>query len=93
MYKKLKKKNGEKFAQTIRNFHNGILEIPDLDIILRHAGKKAESLLPFLMSLLATNEDTPNPVPCDPFVLLDKAGYEAFCADTRRCCMALKYVQ
>ncbi|PJB72690.1 MAG: hypothetical protein CO093_02485 [Alphaproteobacteria bacterium CG_4_9_14_3_um_filter_47_13] len=61
MYKKLKKQNGEKFSQTLRNFHNGILEIPDLDVILRHAGREAqdaELLLPYLMSLLASNDDT-----------------------------------
>ena len=82
MYKKLKKQNGEKFAQTLRNFHNGILEIPDLDVIVRHAGHEAEPLLPYLMSLLSANDDTPPPVVQDPFVLLDKAGYEAFHADT-----------
>lgn len=83
MYKKLKKQNGEKFAQTIRNFHNGILEIPDLDVILRHAGRDAEPLLPYLMSLLAANDDAPPaPASSDPFVLLDQAGYKAFYADT-----------
>ncbi len=82
MYKKLKKQNGEKFAQTIRNFHNGILEIPDIDVILRHAGRDAEPLLPYLMTLLASNDDTPVPAPSDPFVLLKQAGYDAFYADT-----------
>ncbi len=81
MYKTLKKQNGEKFAQTIRNFHNGILEIPDIDVILRHAGQDAEPLLPYLMTLLASNDDTPAPAPSDPFVLLDQAGYKAFYAD------------
>lgn len=37
MYNKLKKQNGEKFAQTLRDFHNGLLEIPDIDVILCHA--------------------------------------------------------
>ena len=89
MYKKIKKQNGEKFAQTLRNFHNGILEIEGLDTILRHAGRgreDAKSLLPYLMSLLAANDnmsaDTPAPAPGDPFALLDQAGYEAFHADT-----------
>lgn len=84
MYKKLKKQKGERFAQTIRNFHNGLLEIPDLDVIVRHAGKEAEPLLPYLMSLLATNDDTVDeaPVSANPFDLLDQAGYDAFYADT-----------
>lgn len=82
MYKKLKKQKGEKFAQTIRNHHNGILEIPDLDIILRHAGNDAEPLLPYLMSLLTPNDDVSISAPGDPFVLLDEAGYKAFHADT-----------
>ena len=84
MYKKLKKQNGETFAQGVRNFHNGILEIPDLDVIVRHAGRKAEPVLPYLMSLLAANDAAESAVlgPRDPFALLDEAGYDAFYADT-----------
>ena len=84
MYKKLKKQKGERFAQTIRNFHNGILEIPDLDVIVRYAGREAEPLLPYLMSLLATNDDKVDeaPAPANPFDLLEQAGYDAFYADT-----------
>ncbi|MED5422415.1 MAG: hypothetical protein VX740_03140, partial [Pseudomonadota bacterium] len=83
MYKKLKKQNGETFAQTIRNHHNGLLEIEDLDVIVRHAGRDAEPLLPYLMSLLAANDDnTPTTTETDPFVLLEQAGYDAFHADT-----------
>ncbi len=82
MYKKLKKQNGEKFARTIRDYHNGILEIPDVDIILHHAGRDAEPLLPYLTSLLTADDCDTTPTPQDPFVLLDQAGYEAFHADT-----------
>ena len=86
MYNKLKKQNGEKFAQTVRNFHNGILEIPEIDKILRYAGRgadNAQELLPYLMSLLAVNDDVVAPaVPQNPFELLEKAGYDAFYADT-----------
>ena len=84
MYKKLKTQKGERFAQTIRNFHNGILEIPDLDVIVRYAGREAEPLLPYLMSLLATNDDKVDeaPAPANPFDLLEQAGYDAFYADT-----------
>ncbi len=82
MYEKLKKQNGEKFAQTLRNFHNGLLEIPDLDLIVRHAGRDAKLLLSYLMTLLTSNDDVPSPVTNDPFALLDRAGYNAFHADT-----------
>ena len=84
MYKKLKKQNGEKFAQTVRNFHSGLLEIPELDVILRHAGRNAQPLLPYLMTLMASNDDdeVAPAEPQDPFELLDQAGYDAFHADT-----------
>lgn len=84
IYKKLKKQNGEKFAKQLRNFHNGILEIPELDILLRYAGREARPLLPYLMHLLAVNDDNTasEQVPGDPFVLLDEAGYKAFHANT-----------
>ena len=88
MYQKIKKQNGEKFAQVIRNFHNGIFEIPEIDVMLRHAGRDAEDaekLLPYLMTLmtlLTTNDDAPPPEPQNPFDLLEQAGYDAFTADT-----------
>lgn len=82
-YETIKQKNGEAFAKTLRNFHNGILEIPDLANILRHAGRDATPLLPYLMSLLTSNDDNaPQLAPIDPFALLEQAGYDAFHADT-----------
>ena len=80
VYNKIKKQNGERFAKTIRNYHNGILEIPDIDVILRHAGRDAEPLMSYLMSLLAVNDDIP--AAGNPFDLLKQAGYNAFTADT-----------
>ena len=82
IYKKLKKQKGEKFAQVLRNHHNGILEIPGIVDIVKHAGRDAEPLLPYLMSLLATNDDVPEEEPGCPFDLLSQAGYDAFHADT-----------
>ena len=83
IYKKIKKQNGEAFAQELRNYHNGLLEIPGIENIVRHAGQDASVLLPYLMSLLASNDDHPQPsLEQDPFVLLDQAGYNAFYADT-----------
>ncbi len=80
VYNKIKKQNGEKFAKTIRNYHNGIFEIPELDRIVRYAGSAAEPIMSYLMSLLAVNDDVP--AAGDPFDLLKQAGYNAFTADT-----------
>lgn len=84
VFNKIKKQNGEQFAQTLRNYHNGLLEIPDLEKIVRFAGRNAAPILPYLMYLLASNDDTPIPTttPQDPFDLLKQAGYNAFFADT-----------
>lgn len=82
MYQKLKRLKGERFAQTLRNFHSGIMEIPDLDRIVRHAGEEAEPLLPYLMAVITSNDNAPTSIPQDPFTLLDQAGYNAFYADT-----------
>ena len=82
IYRKLKRQNGERFAQTIRNYHNGLLQIEGIVDILRHAGRDpedAERLLPYLMHKLAVNDEEFEPVePKDPFVLLEQAGYDAF---------------
>ncbi len=56
-YQKIKKHNGEAFAQALRNYHNGLLEIEDIDQIVRHAGRDASELLPYLVSLLSSNEN------------------------------------
>lgn len=82
MYKKIKQQNGEAFAQALRAYHNGIFEIPGIDVIVRHAGDDAAPLLPYLMSLLSSNDDAPAPAVQDPFALLAEAGYDAFHADT-----------
>ncbi len=83
MYKKIKKQNGEQFAQAIRAHHNGIFDIPELDKILHHAGRDAEPLLHYLTSLLINNNMLEvETEPEDPFVLLDRAGYAAFYAGT-----------
>lgn len=84
MYEKIKKQNGEGFAKVIRDFHNGIFEIPEVDKIVKHAGNAAEDAekqLKYLISLLS--QESVKPVAKqDPFVLLDTAGYNAFYADT-----------
>ena len=83
VYKKIKRQNGEQFARTLRDHHNGLLEIENIIDIVKHAGRDAEPLLPYLMSLLASNDDVaPEPELRNPFELLSEAGYNAFHADT-----------
>ncbi len=84
MYSELKKQNSEAFAQAVRKHHNGILELDFLLDIVRHAGRDAAPLLPYLMGLLLAKDSEPKVKiqPRDPFVLLEQAGYDAFHADT-----------
>ena len=51
VYDIIKKQNGEAFAKAIRNYDNGIFDVPDLPLIVRYAGRNALPLLPFLESL------------------------------------------
>ena len=83
-YNKIKRNNGEAFVQKICKHHGGIFEIPGIVDILRHAGREAGPLLPYLVTLLdaADSEANPTAAPQNPFALLKKAGYDAFHADT-----------
>lgn len=85
VYNKIKKQNGESFAKVLRDFHNGILEVPDIIQIVRYAGhtaKDAEANIKYYVSLVTKEEDEAGDVKEDPFTLLDQAGYDAFYADT-----------
>ena len=81
MYDIIKKQNGERFAKAIRNYDNGIFDIPDIDKIVKYAGSDAEPLMAYLISLkdLRIEEQS---VHMDPIALLDRAGYNAFVVDT-----------
>lgn len=85
IFAKIKKQNGESFAKVLRDYHNGIFEIPGILDIVKFAGKSAqdaEGILSYLVSLINADEIvTPESIE-DPFVLLDRAGYNAFYADT-----------
>lgn len=74
MYNKVKKQNGERFAKTIRNYHSGIFEIPNLLRILKYAGNEAEPVIPYLVSLLETNVDTTTGISIEEG--FEKAGYD-----------------
>ena len=81
MYDIIKKQNGEHFAKAIRNYDNGIFDIPNIDKIVKYAGRDAEPIMNYLVSLkqITIQEMA---VHMDPIKLLDKAGYDAYIADT-----------
>ena len=81
MYDIIKKQNGERFAKAIRNYDNGIFDIPDLDKIVKYAGRNAEPIMRYLMSLKGV-KIVEQGVHQDPIELLARAGYDAYVADT-----------
>lgn len=81
MFDKIKKQNGERFAKAIRNYDNGIFDIPNLDEIVKYAGREAEPIMNFLISLKGIHIEEMG-VHEDPIVLLKRAGYNAYVADT-----------
>lgn len=81
VYDKIKRQNGEAFARAIRNFDSGIFDIPNLPHIVRYAGRNALPLLDYLESLKEIEVEVEAQAE-DPFVLLDRAGYTAFYADS-----------
>ena len=81
MYDIIKKQNGEAFAKAIRNYDNGIFDVPNIDAIVRYAGRDAEPILPYLVSLKKVTIQE-HSVHMDPLKLLDMAGYDAYIADT-----------
>ncbi len=81
IFEQIKKQNGESFAKTIRQYDNGIFDIPHIVQIVQYAGDNAEPILQFLHSL--KNRDIQSqPSNQDPFALLKQAGYNAYLADT-----------
>ena len=81
MFDIIKKQNGEHFAKAIRAYDNGIFDIPDLDKIVKYAGREAEPLMNYLISLKNVKIEE-HAVHQHPHDLLDKAGYNAYYADT-----------
>lgn len=81
MYDIIKKQNGERFAKAIRNYDNGIFDIPDIDKIVKYAGRDAEPIMNYLVSLKQIKIQEMS-VHMDPITLLDRAGYDAYIADT-----------
>lgn len=84
VFKIIKRQNGEKFAKVLRDYHNGIFEINNIENIVKFAGRTpedAEAICQYLVELVIAGEKQPKKVE-DPFYLLDKAGYDAYYADT-----------
>ena len=77
VYRQIKKQNGEAFAKTIRDFHDGIFEIPNIVDIVKYAGHDAKPLLRYLYSLCAI-ETQDQPIYEDPITLLKKEHYNAY---------------
>ena len=77
----IKKQNGEAFAKAVRSYDNGIFDIPKIADIVQYAGRNAEPIMDFLISLKNINyqkENTKKSVE----ELLSDAGYDAYYADT-----------
>ena len=81
MFDIIKKQNGEHFAKAIRAYDNGIFDIPNLDKIVKYAGREAEPLMNYLVSLKDVKIEE-HAVHQHPFDLLSRAGYTAYYADT-----------
>jgi hypothetical protein len=84
VFKQIKKQNGEKFAQYLRSYHNGIFEIENIVEFLKYVGHDAdvaEDIAPYLKALQQASlkkETLDEEQASDPIELLDKAGYNAF---------------
>ena len=81
VYDIIKRQNGEHFAKAIRNYDSGIFDIPNLPELVKYAGRDAEPIMMYLVSLkhVKINELA---VHADPIELLARAGYDAYVADT-----------
>ena len=77
VFEQIKKQNGEHFAKTIRSFDNGIFDVPGIADVVKYAGREAEPILNYLVSLKKIHIDT-TPDYKDPIQLLDEAGYRAY---------------
>ncbi len=82
VYDIIKRQNGEAFAKAIRRFDNGLFEIENLPQIVQYAGRNLLPLLTYLEYLKNEEQKCYVADTLDPFVLLKRAGYNAFYADS-----------
>lgn len=80
MFDKIKKQNGEHVAKTVRAYDNGIFDVPNLDEIIRFAGRDSEAIMNYLVSLknIQIEEHGVHKYQID---MLKEAGYVAYVAD------------
>ena len=81
IFEQIKKQNGETFAKSIRNYDNGIFDIRGIVDIVKYAGRDAEPIMNYLISLKGIKIEEQGAYE-DPIKLLDRAGYDAYYADT-----------
>ena len=89
VYDLIKKQNGEHFAKAIRNYDNGIFDVPNIVDIVKYAGRDAEPIMSFLISLKNVRIEE-QAVHLNPIHLLEMAGYKAYVADTLKKQNAIK---
>ena len=80
VFERIKKQNGEHFAKAIRAYDNGIFDMPGIVDIVKYAGREAEPIMNYLVSLKDIKIE-PQSVHKDPSTLLSEAGYDAYYAD------------
>lgn len=80
MFSIIKKQNGENFAKVLRTF--GLLELENIDRIVKYAGKNPAPVINYLLHLKYSDIKTAPSGGKNPFQLLEKAGYKAEYADT-----------
>ena len=81
IYDIIKHQNGERFAKAIRNYDSGIFDIPNLPELVKYAGREAEPIMDYLVSLKHIKIKDKS-VHANPIELLARAGYDAYVADT-----------
>lgn len=83
MFDIIKNKHGEAFAKELRDFDNGIFEIPDLVQMLKYAGYEAAPIKEYLSAYKWQHFSKKGKnKPQNPFDLLKKVGYRAFYVDS-----------
>ena len=90
IFKKLKKQNGEKFAQIIRGDEEhdyNLCGIPNIVHMLEFAGKNPEDakmLRGVIKEIYLSREESQYHTDLDPLTLLDKAGYKAWYVNNKQ---------
>lgn len=86
IYKKIKKQNGEKFAQALRKEAPAAMETEEIIDIVKYAGRDPNDVAKIssaIHSFLIQDEDVKKTPEC-PIALLDKAGYDAYIVTDRK---------